>query len=285
MKIVIPNQEMIDSNVTLVCLKQTGHWQEVCSIYFQVCNICMFEFHVFPFVCHLSLYTEINANASIAVEKPIGFYPFTSCIAGGDISPNDHSADIGKVMYMDGPQGDVNAGLRFTGKSDSNVIIKQISHLDTRYSISILIHVYVEGPGTILNFGGKQGLGLTVLPDGSDFELLFVPRIRGQDVGLTRIDTKIDAHKWVYIAATYDYATGEGALYLDGNKQGNFQLDPKTELQTNEDIELGTISGNSAFIGSVSCLRIFNRALPNNEIRDNKVCPFGKCDIIYSTDY
>ncbi len=200
----------------------------------------------------------------------------TSCMASSDLSEFGHTGTVNDVTYVDGPQGDTLAATRFIGSTSSNMVINNSPKLDTQYSITILVHLNVEGVGTVLNFGTDRGLGLSIITTNENFKIVFHPRTRDEGLGLVQADTNIPTNKWVYVAAVYDYVTGVGTLYLDGNAGATFQLDAQTAIHTQQDIYVGSLASESAYTGSVACLRIYNRALPRSEIRSVKECPFGE---------
>ena len=81
-----------------------------------------------------------------------------------DYSEFKQEANIPNLDYETGPQGDVNAAAMFTDKTGPMTIPKH-SHLDVKYSMTVLMHVQPHAVGNLLSFGGPQGHGLSISED------------------------------------------------------------------------------------------------------------------------
>ncbi len=185
-----------------------------------------------------------------------------------DYSEFKHDAMVPKLKYEAGPQGDVNAAAMFTDMTGPMTIPKA-SHLDVKYSVTVLMHVQPHDVGNLLSFGGPEGHGLSI---SEDDKLTFSPVGQTPGAPLEGPKTDIDiSNKWQYVAMTYDYTGGAGKVYIDGNEKNSVQIG-KNIMKTDEDIEVG--GGN--FTGLISCLRIYDRALTRQEINDAKACPLGE---------
>ncbi len=75
---------------------------------------------------------------------------------------------------------------------------------------------------------------------------------------------------WTYVAYTWDAASGLGRFYINGNLVGS-RADAGTVLGVGGDIRMGSHANNPSwyFNGIIDEVRIYNRSLPEQEIKAN----------------
>ncbi len=216
---------------------------------------------------------------SFADSTYVAFYPMTSCTGGQDLSEFKNEATMYSVTHITGVEGEPAAGTQFAGLPTSYMSIPTTPNIDVQYSMTILVHVLVEGPGPVLNFGTSQSLGLHIISSGLDsHDILFLPVEREGSISLKRADSPIKSGEWVYVAATYDYKSGMGKLYLDSKSVSNFQLDAETQVKSNADVYIGSYpDADDDFVGAIACLRIYDKVITADELNSGSECPFGRC--------
>lgn len=199
------------------------------------------------------------------------------CAGGQDFSEHDNSGAALNVEYVD--VGDaLDAAMRFLGDETSYfTTVSSSETLDVQYHVTLLLHVYPESNGTILNFGTESGLGLSIVPDGDSHKLVFQVKPRDGSATMTAEFTQIEIETRSYIAATYDYSTGQATVFVNNVAGTTVTFDTPVELHTSENLIMGGLT-DSWFLGDVSCVRVYDRALTMAEISENEACPIGKSD-------
>ena len=160
------------------------------------------------------------------------------------------------------------------------------SDLDTRTSITLLMHVFPVGNrGPILSFH-EDGLGVQIwqeaLEDGKGIlTARFVWRDFSQPLALTKAVLTMNA--WNFIGASYDNDSGIARLWHNGNAVDAKFIGSKMELATQFSIRIGAIASarpGHCFQGRVRDLHIFCESVGKEMVRSvggisqegNQVC-------------
>ncbi|MCF6175695.1 MAG: LamG domain-containing protein [Victivallaceae bacterium] len=85
-------------------------------------------------------------------------------------------------------------------------------------------------------------------------------------VGATYSSTKIQPDIWTHVAATYDKATGEIKIYIDGMLNNTKTITSSSISANTQRVEIGRVWGGWEFGGSIDDVMIHNRALNGLEI-------------------
>ena len=153
-----------------------------------------------------------------------GFFPLDSCHVDDDllldISSNALTASHSGTSWMDGPFGLAEGAVLFLGSSDSYVEIPEYSELDVQTSMTILAHIYPtlaqDGPIAYWDISGSEGVSFR-LYDTSGLRLTWTERDQSVDLdGIVIAEGIITYDTWNFVAATYDYETGDASIYVDG---------------------------------------------------------------------
>lgn len=204
-------------------------------------------------------------------QHAVGAYGLNGCTGTIDLSGGGHDASIvGNPTYVNGPIGDQNGAISLN--ENSYVTIFSNGSLNTRYSISISMHVYVTGEGYIVNYGNTEGLGLSYFAG----KLKFQPREYNQEPnGEDILEAEMTTDAWHFVVATYDFHSLTSTLYIDGFMAASAQLAQSRELATNEDALLFGGEG-FGFVGDLACVQIFDRVLTGIELIAVALCPQRK---------
>ena len=182
---------------------------------------------------------------------------------------------VHNTNIMSGPDNTENGATMFTGAAESQVKIENIANLDTKYSLSVFLNVYVEESGSVMNYGTDRGVGLYY--DKTNGELVFRVVKRNTTDLIAEVKAKVDAKKWYHVGGTYDYNTGKTYLYIDKKQEAVSDTPRQDMLATDSTIYLGAIAGiTNKFKGHVSCLHIFDRAVEEAEINNLKKCELSE---------
>ena len=178
---------------------------------------------------------------------------------------------VSNTIIVSGPDNTENGATMFTGAEESQVKIENIAKLDTKYSLSIFLNMYVEESGSVLNYGTDRGVGLYY--DKTNGEIVFRVVKRNTTDLIAVVKAKVDAKKWYHVGGTYDYNTGKTYLYIDSKQEAVSDTPKKEMLATDLTIYLGAITGvTDKFKGRVSCLQMFDRAVEEAEFVNFKKC-------------
>ena len=83
---------------------------------------------------------------------------------------------------------------------------------------------------------------------------------------LLKYDKVIQETAWYYVGATYDYATRNATLWVDGDKVTEGSIG-SVELKTNAHIRIGAWNENVNRRRRISCVQIYHKVLTKQEIR------------------
>ena len=182
---------------------------------------------------------------------------------------------VKNTVIVSGPDNTENGATMFTGAAESQVKIDNIAKLDTKYSLSIFLNMYVEESGSVVNFGTDRGVGLYY--DKTNGEIVFRVVKRNTTDLITEVKVKVDAKKWYHVGGTYDYNTGKTYLYIDSKQEAVSNTPKQDMLATDSTIYLGAITGvTNKFKGRMSCVQIFDRAVEKAELDNLKKCELSE---------
>ena len=211
----------------------------------------------------------------VGFVQPVAMFPFNHLLNGCEVISRARLATLAHVSWGTGIDGSQGGSIMLHGRRDSFIEIANYpgSDLDTRYSITILLHVYPIGNrGPILCFH-EEGLGVQiwqedVFDDKGILTARFVWRDHTQSPALTQAVLAMNA--WNVIGASYDYESGVAYLWHNGNNVEEKYIGRKMELATQFSIRMGvlaTTSLQSCFRGRISQLHIYAEALGREDIR------------------
>ena len=184
-------------------------------------------------------------------------------------------ATFSRVASAPGPDGTQGGSIHLRGTANSFIEIPNQagSDLDTRTSITLLMHVFPVGNrGPILSFH-EHGLGVQIWQEGLEdgkgiLTARFVWRDFSQPPALTKAVLTINT--WNFIGASYDHDSGIARLWHNGYVVDAKFIGRKMELATQFSIRIGAIASagpGHCFQGRVRELHIFCESLGKEMVR------------------
>ena len=201
-------------------------------------------------------------------------FAFDGCTEGSDLSTHKNNANLFKTWPVDGPTG-LHAGATYFQKDElSYGIVKNTGSLNTKYSITFLVHIYPETDGTLIYFGDEnRGLRLTL--SAGELTFMIFDTVNNLTSELKVSGSIKDMNKWHYVAAIYDFNVPEIRLSIDGKVEKTPSQDRILPTDT-ENVYFGINSQLlESYAGRISCVQIYDRALPGDEITEKEDCPSG----------
>lgn len=226
--------------------------------------------------------------------QPVAVFPLDSLCGGLERISRANLATLSRITWAAGVDGKQNGSAQLRGTPDSFIEIpnRDGSGLDTRTSITLLMHVFPVGNrGPILSFH-EDGLGVQIWQEGVvEGKGILTARFAWRDCSQPPTVTKavLNMNAWNFIGASYDHDSGIARLWHDGNEVEAKFIGRKMELATQFSIRIGALATAGpahCFRGRVSELHIFAEALGRNSVRSvGGIVPQGKMYIPRSKTY
>lgn len=187
---------------------------------------------------------------------------FESNTADSTINLN-HSATFGTITYVDG-----RAGAKAISLNGTNAFVQLPSTLPHQQEITIATWVYWRGSSgwqRIFDFGNEQNEYMFLTPNNSTGQLRFAIKNGGAEQVLNA--TALPIGRWSHVAVTLG-ATG-ARMYVNGlqvAESGAVTIRPLDFKPVLNYIGRSQFSSDPLFNGYVDDFRLYNYALPGNEI-------------------
>lgn len=204
--------------------------------------------------------------------QPVAAFPLNQAFGGLErISRSNLATFSNRVMWS----GDEDRAIQLIGTPDSFVEIpnRPGSDIDTRRSITLLIHVFPFGNrGPIISFH-ENGLGVQIWQEGVVAgKGVLTARFAWRDFSQPPSVSKavLNLNIWNFIGASYDHESGIARLWHDGNVVQAMLIGRKMELATQYSIRIGALADNNpahCFRGKVTDFHIFAESLDRNAVR------------------
>ncbi|XP_078666471.1 uncharacterized protein LOC144908606 isoform X2 [Branchiostoma floridae x Branchiostoma belcheri] len=239
-----------------------------------------------------------------AEQKPKGLWHFNKEFEAKDMTGNGNDGTAIRVYKAPSPNNQPMGSYRFTGMRTSRVLIpyKSAGSLDIRYSLTILAQVRTSVAGLFLYDFMSNSWGLFDYWNSKDTPQILVepattdPSTKGNRQSVEngkrewhrrfgRVSDKIRdidgrgpylfPNKWTYVGITYNYASGELALWRDSIKVARRMIGTR-QHRARFPLVVG-YNGNPArpFSGQISCLQLYDNALTQEQIAAAR----NKCEV------
>ncbi|XP_035671557.1 uncharacterized protein LOC118412665 [Branchiostoma floridae] len=218
-------------------------------------------------------------------RQPKGLWPMTFESGPRDMTGNGNDGRAIGVFPAPGPNNQIFGSYRFTGRRMSRMLIPYKSVLDIQYSLTILVYVRASVTALPLHdfMGDSWGLmeawkrtmatpadrtGATdqsawgQQPSGDRFWPHNKGRTQPADINAPHLVL----NKWTYVGISYNYSSGEVALWMDNIKVAQ-KLIGITEHRARFPLLVGYNGKVSKpFSGQLSCLQVYDYALTQKQI-------------------
>ena len=207
--------------------------------------------------------------------QPVAVYPFNNKTLANDVSLNKGTGKTLGTTFSRGINGEPGGSIEVHGRRDSHITLYN-NHdiLDTKVSITILLHVYPYGSkGAIVNYKidgngvqmyatdkyGAWTLGARINPRD--------PSSLGSEVYAAKI---LQKNKWQFIGVTYNGSTSVVKLWHDGRVVASLWEKSITQIATQFDVRVGA-RDTDYFHGRVACLQFYSTALTKGQIDNARI--------------
>ena len=207
-----------------------------------------------------------------ASVQPVAVFPLKQPFGGLELITRGNLATFSRRVIW---SRDESHAIQFMGTPDSFIEIPNSpgSDLDTRTSITLLIHVFPSGNrGPIISFQ-ENGLGVQIWHDGVfDGKGVLTARFAWRDFSQPPDVSKavLNLNAWNFIGAAYDHESGIARLWHDGNEVQTMLIGRKMELATQSSIRIGALEDDipaRCFRGKVADFHIFSESLERDAVR------------------
>ena len=204
-------------------------------------------------------------------------FPFSSCFGIYNSRQDLYlSGAPNSITYSSGPDGADEGALVLPGTFSKILIPNYNLGLDVVYSFTILLHIKPDESrnALIFKFGPyrhlalwQEGLNIRV-----DMPIRGSGSLAAEDI--TRVTgDPLTPGQWSFIAISFDFDSGNLTVAVDNNTaQASYPLRP---VASNGWVRV--FSDNYYhFLGSISCLQIYDTYLTEQRITELQTCPVGK---------
>lgn len=209
-------------------------------------------------------------NNSTEVLGLVAFYPFHG--SANDLSGKGNNGIVYGATPTTNRFGSPNKAYNFNGSSD--ILVPNSESLGITNSFTISVWVYptsLNSHNMIISKHKKDNNsdGSWQLFIGGDARVSFSWGTGTWNEVLSK--RQIPLNQWTHIVFTYSVFTDDYKFFIDGNLDTETSVDVKI-LPTNDNLFIGSEDTGSGrryyFKGKLDDIKIYNRSLPNSEIRE-----------------
>ena len=202
------------------------------------------------------------------VPDPVAFFPLNAEFGTKEINNCVALGVPSGVNLAPGIHGQAGGSYEFAGTSNSYIEFPNSAGgaLDVRYSMTVLCWLYHFGQdGPIFSYSpsGRWGVHLWVVSG-----KLFVRFMKRDYHHAGHLKHTALAGGWKFVGASYDHASGEAKLWVDGPVVQSRNIGAGHELGTQESIRMGAKGGEGrVFKGRITRMQVYNVALTQEQIQ------------------
>ena len=172
---------------------------------------------------------------------------------------------LGDVSITKGPYNEPGGAYMFYGTDSSYIEFPNDGGLDTRFSITLMCWVRPGGRDGPLFSYGKDGRGVQICIARGRFNLILSDLPASGLLSTEVLPTEV----WVHVAATYNYYTGNGSLFINGHLNVSSHKRISYPIATNADkVRMGVrVNDGRYFKGKITKMKVYDVALDEAQIQ------------------
>jgi len=188
-----------------------------------------------------------------------------ACYKAAEKESRQPTGILGDVTITNGPYNEPGGAYMFYDTESSYIEFPNRGGLDTRFSITLMCWVQPCGQDGPLFSYGKDGRGVQITIARGKFSLTL------SDLPVSGLSSAevLPAEVWVHVAATYNYHTGNGSLFINGHLNVFSHIPTRYAIATNTDkVQMGVRGNdNGYFKGKVAEVKVYDVALNDAQIQ------------------
>ena len=202
------------------------------------------------------------------MPEPVAFYPLNGRYKATEKENKQPKGILGDVSITNGPYNEPGGAYMFYGTASSYIKFPKISDVsDAQSSITLMCWVQPGGQDGPLFSGDSspdRKFGMWI-EDGK----FFIRLIYEYSALLTHTAEDLPTGKWVHVAASYDYNTGNNSLYVNGHLRASQNIGSGyLNLIISSDYRMGsTRDGRGHFKGKIAEIKVYDVALNEAQIQ------------------
>ena len=213
--------------------------------------------------------TNAGLISSDQVPDPVAFYPLDGSSGTKEINNRVGEGVPGGVYLAPGPDGKSDGSYEFSGTVNSFIEFPNGGGLDVQKSITMLCWLYPGGQdGPIFNYRNSGSWGVHLWVAGNGF--LFV-RFTKRDYSFTDglVHTLLKPEDgWRFVGASYDHASGDAKLWVDGELVQTLNIGENLLLATQDSVRMGVKIGDGRYFkGRIAQMQVYDVALTQEQIQ------------------
>lgn len=207
------------------------------------------------------------SNKLYFAEMPglVAYFPLDSVHGRNDISPYQASNVTASAVNLgSGPANDPRGSYYFRGDISSYLSFPTslIDQLDTRFSITVMAWAYGQTDGPLFAYSAN---GVNVFYKSAPAIYCGIKSRLSSAIRV--LEQPLEGNRWRHFTCSYDYSSGVQTLWVDGKPMmsknvGSFEIQTTNEARTGARRQ----GDRKYFKGNVADLRVYNRALHQEEI-------------------
>ena len=203
----------------------------------------------------------------LAVPEPVAFYPLNASYKAAEKENKQPKGILGDVAITNGPYNEPGGAYMFYGTDSSYIEFPNRGGLETRFSITLMCWVQTGGQDGPLFSYGKDGRGVQIGISRGRFNLV-LSNLPASELSSAEV---LPAEVWVHVAATYNYHTGNGSLFINGHLNVLSQIRIRSAIATNTDKVRMGVRGNDNryFKGKIAEMKVYHVALNEAQIQSS----------------
>jgi len=187
---------------------------------------------------------------------------------------------VGDVAIANGPYNEPGGAYMFYGAESSYIAFPNKGGLDTKFSITLMCWVQPGGQdGPLFSYSVSGSALVSIEIDRGNFlnRMAIQKRPYSWDIKTTRTTEVLPAGKWVHVAASYDYSSGNHSLYIDGHLRASRNSGTGHRIATaSQTVRVGVrYYFKGYFKGKIAEMKVYDVAL--NEAQIQTSIRQGRC--------